>query len=179
MTTFEMTEFMPSVWNSIFIPSVPTYALDENIFKHAIENVLRLGRVKRVDFSLKKGTTNKYMAFIHFHAWFNTENVMQFRRDIEMTETYDIHNIWIPSIQKYIFIRCMINRKPIKEAELNIHQLADCLEMAECKIQEQTNDINNILKEFEDYKTQKEMEIKKLNDEISKKNEIIQKLMCK
>lgn len=163
-------EYMPETWNSLFVPSVPSCLIDENIFKDIIENVMCLGRVKRIDFLQREKP--KTMAFIHFYAWNNLPYVNIFRNIIDMEEHNDVSDIYVVPFKKYVFLRFKQNKTPIKETELNIEQLADCLEMAECKIREQTDDINEILKEFEDYKTQKEKE-------INEKEAIIQQLLLK
>lgn len=148
-----MKQYMPTTWNSIFIPALPSDAVNEEFIIHVMEDVLQLGKVKRVDLSLKKNHKNKYMAFVHFEFWYNNQNVHYFRNMIDLYGYYDIQGIMVPNTYKNIYMRFMVNKTPIKETKLNEHQLSANLEMAEAKIQDQENIINDLLRDLADAKT--------------------------
>jgi hypothetical protein len=160
----DIAMWIPTNWNSIFIPALPSDAVDEDFIKKVVEDTLQLGKVKRVDLSLKQNHKNKYMAFVHFDYWMDTENVHNFRNIIESYGYNDVYGINVPKTSKEIYMRFMVNKTPIKETSMNAHQLAASIEMAEAKIQDQDNIINDLLRDLEDAKSL----IDTLNDQIRK-----------
>ena len=143
------TPYVPTDWNSIFISSLP--AGFDNIDKlgYLIEVVLKLGTLKRIDFA-KHGTTGKPLAFIHFKTWNNGIGIQKFRKDMETMGYIDLvgtHTFWTSSIEIQLhnngntdtysqlnrffadvppgtYLRMMINKNPIQDTILNIHQIA-------------------------------------------------------
>jgi hypothetical protein len=142
--------YVPTDWNSIFISSLPAGFDNNDKLGYLIEVVLKLGSIKRIDFA-KHGTTGKPLAFIHFNNWNNTTGIQKFRKDIESLGYVDLmgtHTFWTSSIEvnlrnngntesysqlnrffpDYVkpgtYLRMMINKNPVKDTVLNIHQIA-------------------------------------------------------
>lgn len=149
--------FVPSGWNSIFIPTVPISVLDTDYLTWVFEELLNLGKVKRVDIVCKNKDKNHHMAFVHFDYWNDSMSTHNLRYMIEENNHIDVfgRNYSMPIHAEYpqLFLRLMVNNTPIKETELNIHQLAANMEMAETTIDDQRETINNILKELADAKS--------------------------
>lgn len=146
----EQKTWVPTDWNSVFIPSLPSQFTNENTLKYLAEEVFKFGSVKRVDIIKKENATNRLMAFIHFNHWYDNVSVSTFRQKMDKDGLVDVfgfidHNkqrmnytqLLDPNIKRDTFLRFLINKTPIKETELNIHQLADVLEKAEKKLSEQ------------------------------------------
>lgn len=154
-------------WNSIFIPSVHHTFMNETTLRHLIEDVFCIGMVRRIDY-IDKPEEHKRMAFVHFEYWHNNDNAIFLRKVIEEMETVDIygcmdnHNGFYDLAQlihyypyddsRPYFIRFMMNKTPIVETELNIHQLADITMRLENIIKEQTDTIEKLTKLVETQK---------------------------
>ena len=149
--------FVPSGWNSIFIPTVPVGVLDTEYLTWVFEGLLNIGKVKRVDIVCKNKEKNHHMAFVHFESWNNSVATHTLRYMIEENNHVDVfggdYNMPIHAQNPHLFLRLMVNNTPIKETEMNIHQLAANMEMAEATIADQRDTINNILKELADAKS--------------------------
>ena len=153
----EQKTYNPSNWNSIFIPSLPSYFADEIILSYLIQEVFKLGSVKRVDIIKKENMNNRLMAFIHFNHWFDNTSVASFRGKMDKDGMVDIFGyideqgrksnyalLYDKNLRNDMFLKFLINKTPIKETELNIHQLADVLEKAEQKIRDQRKMIKEL-----------------------------------
>ena len=149
--------FVPSGWNSIFIPTVPVGVLDTEYLTWVFEGLLNIGKVKRVDIVCKNKDKNQHMAFVHFESWNDSVATHNLRYMIEENNHVDVfggdYNMPIHAQNPHLFLRLMVNNTPIKETEMNIHQLAANMEMAEATIADQRDTINNILKELADAKS--------------------------
>lgn len=139
----------PIDWSSIFISSLPAGFDNVDKLAHLIEVVLQLGSVKRIDYA-KHATTGKPLAFIHFNYWNNSQDNHKFRHDMETleyvdlvgtrtfftssiaanlynnsnTDSYRTLNTYFHDVPNTTFIRMMINKSPISDTVLNIHQIA-------------------------------------------------------
>lgn len=155
--------YNPTDWNSLFIPSLPPIFVDEDILTWLIQEVFVLGSVKRVDIIKKENVNNRLMAFIHFNYWFKNSSTILFREKLENDGSIDIFGyvnfhksatsyttLLGNNVKKDTFLRFLINKTPIKDTELNIHQLADLLEKADDKITEQDLLIKKLKKELLD-----------------------------
>ena len=154
------TSYVPlkSEEQGLFIPSLPKSYNDEAFLTNMIENNFKIGIVKRIDFVQKPENPTSYMAFIHFKQWHKTYDTDLFRfklshfghADVYGTTDMNGNRIDLPTFtSKRVFIRFLFNKTPIKDAELNIHQLSDNLERAEKQITEQQVTIDNLKKELE------------------------------
>lgn len=154
------TSYVPlkSEEQGLFIPSLPKSYNDEAFLTNMIENNFKLGIVKRIDFVQKPENPTSYMAFIHFKQWHKTYDTDLFRfklshfghADVYGTTDMNGNRVDLPTFtSKRVFIRFLFNKTPIKDAELNIHQLSDNLERAEKQITEQQVTIDNLKKELE------------------------------
>jgi len=165
-----------NTWNSLFLPALPPGFANEQAIAHVCETMMQLGKVKRVDIVQKENAPNRTMAFVHFHSWNHNEETQRFRHAMEQMEQVDVFgalqhvydvsgDLYLQPIGfEYLFatqmgknnrpfyFRFFINKTPIKETELNIHQLANMLEMAESKIEDQQGLIDGMLKELADAK---------------------------
>jgi hypothetical protein len=143
------TPYVPNDWNSIFISSLPAGFDNADKLGYLIEVILKLGRVKRIDYA-KHGTTGKPLAFIHFKHWNNGIGIQKFRKDMESmghidlmgthtfwtssieinyrnhgnTDSYSHLNKFFPDVPQGTYLRMMINKNPIQDTILNIHQIA-------------------------------------------------------
>ena len=178
-TEQEYETIEPTSWNSLFIPSLPPGFVNEELLFELVQETFRIGSVKRVDIIKKNNTNNRLMAFIHFNSWNDSPATRIFRDKIEKEGFIDVfgytnemnqyadYNYFIPNIKKDVFIRFLINKMPIKDTELNAHQLADMLEKSETKIIYQQSVIDNLTQELEATKLklkQMEMESKDLKN---------------
>jgi len=97
------------------------------------------------------------MAFVHFDFWNDSVATHNLRYMIEENNHVDVfggnYNMPIHQYNPHLFLRLMVNNTPIKETELNVHQLAANMEMAEATIADQRDTINNILMELADAKS--------------------------
>jgi hypothetical protein len=147
--------FCPETNSSLFIPAIPIKLKNEESIKYLIECELMLGRVKRVDFVAKTNpintNDNRWEVFIHFEYWYNTYDVMVLRNLLEENDYVDItgttldNKNYFPLQNKIKFLRLMFNKTPIKETNLNAHQLADLLEREIIK----NKNLENKIKELE------------------------------
>ena len=156
--------YIPTDWNSLFIPSLPGGLVDEELLTYIIEEIFILGEVKRIDIIKKENSNNRLMAFIHLNFWYKNNSTDTFRQKIENEGHADVYGFinndnietdyweFITSLKEGLFIRFMINKTPIKDTELNIHQLADVLEKAEKRISEQDLLIEQMRTELEEAK---------------------------
>ena len=155
--------YNPTDWNSLFIPSLPPIFVDEDILTWLIQEVFVIGSVKRVDIIKKENVNNRLMAFIHFNYWFKNSSTILFREKLENDGSIDIFGyvdfhksatsyitLLGNNVKKDTFLRFLINKTPIKDTELNIHQLADLLEQADEKITEQDLLIKKLKRELND-----------------------------
>ncbi len=166
------TQIVPKDWSSIFISSLPAGFDDNNKLTHLIEAVLNLGSIKRIDYA-KHATTGKPLAFIHFHYWNNTPDVQKFRYDIENLEYLDLcgtHTFFTSSIAANMynrgntdsyaglnnyfenvpngtFLRMMINKTPISDTVLNIHQIAANADELNKKVIQLTETLESVVNE--------------------------------
>lgn len=122
-------------WSSLFIPSVPSDVHDEYRLTVLLEHYFNIGKIRRIDFIQKKGHENKYMAFVHFDYWNNTIPVNKIRYHIENFEYLNL------LYNNNSVVRIAINKNPIKETELNAHQLANELELSNKTISEKNTEI--------------------------------------
>jgi hypothetical protein len=163
----------------LFLPSLPNSYNDESFLTNIIENEFKLGVVKRIDFVQKPEKQSSYMAFVHFKQWHKTYDTDLFRFkiahfghvDVFGTKDYYGNRRDLPTnTNKRAFIRFLFNKTPIKEVELNIHQVSDNLERAEKQIAEQQVTITNLKTELENTnKKYKELE-KRIRELESKEN---------
>ena len=159
-------------WSSIFIPCLPSGFDNDEKLRHLIEFVLKLGEIKRIDYS-KHATTGKPMAFIHFAYWNDTYEVKKFRHYMENMEYMDLEGVHIfytssiaaniynkgntdkyvgldhyfENIPKNMFVRMMINKTPIQETVLNIHQIAANADELNKKVIQLTETLESVVKE--------------------------------
>ena len=144
--------YVPTDWNSIFIPSLPSFATSEDTLTFLFQDIFELGSVKRVDIIKKENVNNRLMAFVHFNHWFDNNSTKMFREKLEKEGFADVFgyadvdefnknmnfNEFLGyNVNKNAFLKCMINKTPIKETDLNIHQMADILEKTDKKMDEQ------------------------------------------
>ena len=184
------TRFIPEQnETSIFIPYLPSELFEDDMpdIKETLiklMNSIGLFNIKRVDISKHKNGI--IMAFIHFHYWENTDQVICIRNLMDIQGYYHVDlKIAFKPIKKYI--RLLYNKNPIPdiEPELNIVQMAAVLESTEKRIIElQKNDI--IQKETikwlsEDLNEQKSHYITEFNYQTTQlyesndKNELLEK----
>ena len=191
-TECEYETIEPTSWNSLFIPSLPPGFVNEELLFELVQETFRIGSVKRVDIIKKNNTNNRLMAFIHFNSWNDSPATRIFRDKIEKEGFIDVfgytnqmnqyadYNYFIPNINKDVFIRFLINKMPIKDTELNAHQLADMLEKSETKIIYQQSVIDNLIQDLEATKLrlkQMEMESRDLkNNNAESESESFTKL---
>lgn len=160
----DLITYTPNNWNSLFIPSLPSVFIDEDLLIYVIEEIFYIGEVKRVDIVKKENSDNRLMAFIHMNYWYKNNSVDTFRLKIQSEGHVDVYGFinnsnleikycdFISNLKDGLFIRFMINKTPIKDTELNIHQIADLLEKADKKITEQDLLIEQLMIELEDTK---------------------------
>ena len=165
-------QIIPKDWSSIFISSLPAGFDNNDKLTHLIEVVLNLGSIKRIDYA-KHATTSKPIAFIHFHYWNNTSEVQKFRYDMENMEYLDLsgtHTFFTSSIAANLynrgntdsyaglnnyfedvptgtFLRMMINKTPISDTVLNIHQIAANADELNKKVIQLTETLETVVNE--------------------------------
>lgn len=151
--------FVPTDWSSIFIPSLPLFASSEDSLTFIFQEIFDVGSVKRVDIIKKENVNNRLMAFIHFNHWNDNRSIRIFREKMEkegfvdvfgyndveeFNKNMDFHEFLGCNVNRNGFLKCMINKTPIKETDLNIHQMADILERTDKKVDDQEMLINEL-----------------------------------
>ena len=155
-----MSQYNNNNWSSLFIPAMPIDIANEVLITKIVENVLGLGKTKRIDIVKKQSPSTGYMAFIHLDHWYDNAWVHTFRREINSAGfcDYTLHNnygdskLFAGDITRSIVMRFMQNTTPIKDTELNIHQLAANQEILEKTVKEQSELIETLRKELEQQK---------------------------
>jgi hypothetical protein len=168
------TPYVPYQWDSLFLPAIPSIFTDEKMLHDLFEYTLKIGKVKRVDLVSKPESGNRKMAFVHFENWNKTRSILELRSMVEKNGQADIAGIRDANGMYHglneifydrermnhrrplreLFVRIMVNKTPIKETELNIHQLADNLEMAEKVINTQKEQIEQLNANIENIQKQ-------------------------
>lgn len=150
-----MSQSNNTMWASLFIPAMPMDIANEEILTNIVENVAQIGKVKRVDLVKKQGPTKGFMAFVHLDHWYGSYHAYVIRDTINVCGFYDC---LIPNrlVEEYntrpITLRFMQNKTPIKDTELNVHQLAANQEIMEKTIKEQAEMIEKLRKELDEQK---------------------------
>jgi hypothetical protein len=173
---------------SIFIPYLPSELFDDDMpdIKETLiklMNSIGLFNIKRVDISKRKNCI--MMAFIHFHYWENTDEVICIRNLMDIQGYYHVDlKIAFKPIKKYVRLLYNKNSIPDIEPELNIVQLAAIIDSTEKRINElQKNDIiqkETIKRLSEDLNDQKSHYITEFNDQTTRlyesndKNELLE-----
>ena len=110
---------------SLFIPNLP-YDTTEESLKMAIDD-LHFGHVERIDITVSKTQSGGHVkiGFVHFteKRWINTGRNNYIRAQMVNGGKY--------CDERYPKLTLMYNKTPIPATQLNIHQLADSLKMAE------------------------------------------------
>jgi len=151
-------------WNSLYIPILPTFlyiqqgnneqtrrSFQPRYLKSFIEQDLKLGKVRRVDF-IDRELPDKQLVksvFIHFESWYNNSNVTYLRDKLNTQGSFKQRGYY-DGVNNYKFM-CKndngdiipghfifkINHKPIPdvvETELNMSQLVAANKVLEEKI---------------------------------------------
>jgi hypothetical protein len=140
---------------SVYIPSIvsPTgHTVDVDYITYLFENIWVLGSVNRVDIfdvvnSNGKRAGNKRGAFIHMNSWENNSSTELILEEIMQTGQCQL---WLTNTTNngrgcYWILKKM-NREPIKETELNVHQLADKLREMEELLAKRDAQIDALIK---------------------------------
>jgi hypothetical protein len=173
-------------WQSLHIPIIPKniylsssnddekeYLDTENGLTNLIENIMVLGKVKRIDFVDRDDLQPVVKAaFIHFENWYNNENTILLRHvlskdgnlkiaKISNMETGENGDLVVPgtgSSTRPAFIVFKVNHRPIPEvveSELNIHQLYAIKNKLETQLTEKDEEIEKLKQEIENLKLEK------------------------
>lgn len=122
--------------NSVYIPCIvsPTgHDVDVDYITYLFENIWVLGSVNRVDIfdvvnSNGKRAGGKRGAFIHMNYWENDSSTELILEEIMQTGQCQL---WLTehtnNSRGCYWVLKKMNREPIKETQLNAHQLADKL----------------------------------------------------
>lgn len=128
-----------STWtNSIFIPKID-FSITKLRLKEFLENE-NLGIVSRVDFvSFNNDFGVGRRAFVHFERFFD-QRVMEHLME---NKPYDLH-------MNDRLIRCLINKNPVPETELNFQQVASNTIFIGEELKEQTKRIEALERRMEE-----------------------------
>jgi hypothetical protein len=136
--------------HSVYLPCITQpsgHVVDVGYIKYLFENIWSMGEVNRVDiFDVvnENGTRagNKRGAFVHMYHWDDNETTQAVMCELD---TYGKCQMWLTYETKYgpgcYWIIKRMNREPVKETTMNVHQLADKLHDIEVKLQERNNEI--------------------------------------
>jgi hypothetical protein len=172
-------ELKPDEWTSLHIPILPNGLsvelksgwfeyVNENTLKRFIEERLRVGKVKRIDFVERDDLTFSppvKAAFIHFDSW-NDNKGARFLRDKLNTEGNFRQKGFFDgtTLRKFMvqqssgepqdaFFVFKINHRPIPDADtcgLNIHQLLAIKTKLEGTIENMSKEIEELKKQLEE-----------------------------
>ena len=172
-------ELAETEWKSVYIPILPAnmyvnnpvdnsyHTFQPRNLKSLLENELRLGKVRRVDFidrELEDGQSVK-SAFIHFDYWYNNNNAKFLRDKLNTTGQFKQKGFYDGSNTHRFMIRndngdkvpgyfvFKINHKPIpevEETELNMSQLVAANKVLEEKMAERDELIAKLQAELEE-----------------------------
>jgi hypothetical protein len=141
--------------NSVYIPSIvaPTgHTIDADYISYLFENIWDLGSVNRVDIFDVINTNGKVAggkrgAFIHMNDWANNSTTELILEEIMQTgqcQLWITHNT--NKGRGCYWILKKMNREPVQETQLNVHQLAEKLREAEELIKERDIQIAALIK---------------------------------
>ena len=141
--------------NSVYIPNIvaPTgHEVNVEYIEYLFENIWDLGSVNRVDiFDVvnKNGKVagGKRGAFVHMNDWANNSTTELILEEIMKTgqcQLWLTHNT--NNGHGCYWILKQMNREPIPETQLNVHQLAEKLREAEAIIKERDIEIASLIK---------------------------------
>jgi hypothetical protein len=156
---------------SLFIPN-----LAHDMTEEKLKNIMgdfQFGIVERVDIILGKTQTGCVIkgGFVHFKEkrWFSNSWVLSVHAKIQQEGMFKArHNL-------YGSFTFMFNTKPIAATQLNVHQLADALSVAEIAINE-SNELNDKLtgELLQSRKNEEELllRIQSLTEELSRQKSL-------
>lgn len=143
-----------SIPTSVYIPSIvaPTgHNVDDEYIKYLFENIWVMGDVNRVDiFDVvnKNGKLagGKRGAFVHMNNWANNSTTELILEEIMKTGQCCL---WLTNNSNrgrgcYWVLKKM-NREPVKETQLNVHQLAEKLREMEELLNDRDRQIQELL----------------------------------
>ena len=173
-----MSLYIPVIPSNLYLGN-PTSNKETNKFlpkymKSFVENNLRLGSVKRIDFvdrSIDNSDVPVKCAYIHFNYWFDNDLVREFRETLSKEgrvktfgyksgiegaqETTRFFKVLPQGQYASGYFMFKINYKPIEEAdyEQNVHQLAAANRVLEQKLKEKDALLLAIKKQIEQSET--------------------------
>lgn len=148
--------------HSLYIPIIPASLNNNIVLIELFEQHMQIGIVKRIDFVKRPNDDDTYMAFVHFKKIYaNTHPFYMFNMfdkvdSIDVMGTVDsrgnrhtlaetIHHIYMANnwghlltaqrIPNRLFIRVKLNKNPIKDTVLNIHQIAANMETTDTVVE--------------------------------------------
>jgi len=147
-----LMEYIPSDWNSLYIPNLNFNFRTEVAITSLIQDQLCIGEVKRVDIVSKTTDSGgtRFLAFVHFNKWYKTKDTEFLRHEIATHGACDVYGYntefnfthsFTDNHGRRAFMRFIRNESPIPETTRNVHQLAECLSIAEKTIAEQQSRI--------------------------------------
>jgi hypothetical protein len=168
-------------WNSLHIPIIPNgmrlqlrngeiININQETMAGFIEDKLRLGKVKRIDFVDRDDIENKpKAAFIHFEYWCDNKNVSYLRNKLNKEgqfrqighydgfdmKKFEVYNTETAKYKNAYFV-FKINHKPIPEivdCDLNIHQLVAIKNKLESQVDEMTKELEKLRSKCQEYDT--------------------------
>lgn len=166
INTKNCTTYVPEEWDSIYIPNLPANLRTEESLTEMFQNHIFVGDVKRVDVVSNKNDAGntRFMAFIHFNCWYESEDTEYIREQITNVGHCDVYGYFNKHQYAYqfkdprgrnIFLRFIRNNSPIPETELNVHQLAANAEIAQntiiemqARIDELENQVSSLTEQF-------------------------------
>ena len=182
---------------SLYIPVFPpqmqlaSSTLDEDVkfepkhLKYMIENCMRIGKVRRIDFATREVPnfpTPQTCAFIHFDCLYDNENTKNMRDSLKTNGRYEYHGFNNPGAEHCVFkfkmgnnraplrnrphLLFKINHKPIDSAEKDTRNLQQVIaenKLLIAKLQEKEDEIRLLRNELQEAKMDKKMTIDELN----------------
>jgi len=161
----EFESYNPTNWHSLFIPFIDDLLADEDILSFLVQEVFRLGSVKKVDL-IKMN--NVSMAFIHFHHWFKNNSSLLFRAKMDKDKTVDIYG-YVDHAKKNTDFCSLINHKISKNAFLRF-LIYETFQMNPISL------LTHVLEHFEQKINDKNARIEELCLQLLEKNIILQNI---
>ena len=128
---------------SIYIPRMKSEVTEEVVMNVFHSN--DIGKVSRVDFKVNENEQRYKKAFVHFDEFYNTPMSYAVTSNL-MMENEEPFKLWVTPNEYWMLV---INRYPVPEATMNIHQIEECVNLVSKRVKKQEEEMESMRVELE------------------------------
>jgi hypothetical protein len=128
---------------SIYIPRMKSEVTEQFVMDVFHNN--GIGKVNRVDFKVIENDQRYKKAFLHFDQFYNTEMSLAVTSNL-MIESEEPFKLYVNPKEYWMLV---INRYPIQEAVMNIHQIEECVNLMSKRVKKQDEEMDSMRLELE------------------------------